>query len=189
MNAGFTVFVRRQALLPSRWRSWIALSAVAIVLAGCGDGGTMDLREFIEEARQRQGRVEPLPAFEQPQVYTYAALDRRDPFVPERREAIVMSSASEGTDVAPNADRPREALEAYPLDALSMLGTLVFEDATWGLVKAPDGIVHRIRAGNHLGQNYGKVKAIQSHRLLLTEIVPDGLGGWEEREASLAMNP
>ena len=159
-----------------------------LLLTACGDSSTGDLRQFVEEAQQRQGRVQPLPEFKPVETYTYAAFSLRDPFGGWSQEAGQTAQARTGNGVSPDVNRRREVLEGYPLDALRMLGMLEFQNATWGLVKAPDGIVHRVRLGNHLGQNYGKVKAIQAQRLTLTEIVPDGLGGWEEREAFLAMN-
>ena len=160
----------------------------ALILAACSDSGTSDLRQFVEEAKQRQGRVEALPEFAPVQTHVYVADSLRDPFTSETRETIAETAARSGGGLAPDVRRRKEVLESYPLDSLSMLGTLEFQNSTWGLVKAPDGVVHRVRTGNHLGQNYGKVKAIQAQRVLLTEIVPDGLGGWEERDATLVMN-
>ena len=69
-----------------------------------------------------------------------------------------------------------------------MMGTLEFKKSSWGLVKAPDGIVYRVKPGNYLGQNYGRILDVQEKKIVLTEIVPDGLGGWEERQAALAVN-
>jgi type IV pilus assembly protein PilP len=161
---------------------------LALILTACSDSGTSDLREFVAEAKQRQGRVEPLPEFTPVQTHVYAVNELRDPFTSDSREMLVQAAAKSSNGVAPDLRRRKDVLESYPLDSLSMLGTLEFQNSTWGLVKAPDGVVHRIRPGTYMGQNYGKVKAIQAQRVLLTEIVPDGLGGWEEREAFLAMN-
>lgn len=169
-------------------RALALVPGLVLLLSACGDGGMSDLREFVDEAKQRQGRVEPLPEFRMVETYSYSAFTLRDPFGAWNPAPRAAAQERAGNGVMPNVDRRREVLEAYPLDTLRMLGTLEFQNATWGLVKAPDGVVHRVRPGNHLGQNYGKVKAIQAQRLTLTEIVPDGLGGWEEREAYLAMN-
>lgn len=170
--------------------AWPLLTAATLILTACSDGGTGDLRRFVDEAKQRPGKVEPLPQFASVETYTYSAFNLRDPFgsgvESEVRTASAQARSANG--VAPDVSRRKEVLESYPLDSLLMLGTLKYQDTTWGLVKAPDGIVHRVRTGHHMGQNYGKVKAVQAQRLTLTEIVPDGLGGWEEREAYLAMN-
>jgi type IV pilus assembly protein PilP len=178
---GFMVSVRARA------RHLLVIPALAL-LGACSDSGVGDLNQFVSEAKQREGRVEPLPEFKPVETYAYAAASLRDPFGSLSEDTKLAAQARNSSGISPDVSRRKETLETYPLDALRMLGMLKFQDATWGLIKAPDGIVHRVRTGNHLGQNYGKVKAIQAQRLTLTEIVPDGLGGWEEREAYLAMN-
>lgn len=178
---GFMVGVRARA------RHLLIVPALAL-LGACSDSGVGDLHQFVSDAKQREGRVEPLPEFSPVETYAYSAFSLRDPFGSWSEDTKLATQARSSNGISPDVSRRKEVLETYPLDTLRMLGTLKFQEATWGLVKAPDGIVHRIRTGNHLGQNYGKVKAIQAQRLTLTEIVPDGLGGWEEREAYLAMN-
>ncbi|MDR2877610.1 MAG: pilus assembly protein PilP [Chromatiales bacterium] len=171
--------------------AWPLLVSSTLLLAACGDSSTSDLHEFVAEAKQRPGKVEPLPQFSAVETYAYSAVNLRDPFGGTGADLELKTASAQDKGqggLSPDINRRKEALESYPLDSLLMLGTLKYQDTTWGLVKAPDGIVHRVRAGYHLGQNYGKVKAIQAQRLTLTEIVPDGLGGWEEREAYLAMN-
>lgn len=172
-----------------RYRLSRLLAALPLLLVGaCSDSGVDDLRVFVEEAKQRQGRVEPLPEFPAVETYVYAAQALRDPFGAWSPDPQGDAGARADNGIVPDTARPREVLEGYPLDTLRMLGTVRYQEATWGLVKAPDGVVHRVRSGNHMGQNYGKVTAIEARRLSLVEIVPDGLGGWEKRETSLAMN-
>jgi len=48
--------------------------------------------------------------------------------------------------------------------------------------------VHRVTAGNHLGQAEGKITDITPAKITLIEIVPDSLGGYMERPAALALN-
>jgi len=69
-----------------------------------------------------------------------------------------------------------------------MVGTLEQQGQSWGLVLASDGTIHRVQPNNYLGQNHGKIKQISEFETELTEIVPDGLGGWMERPASLALS-
>ena len=54
-------------------------------------------------------------------------------------------------------------------------------------MKANDGVIHRVQAGNYLGQNFGKITAIQDHQINLAEWVATTTGKWREREASLAL--
>jgi type IV pilus assembly protein PilP len=83
--------------------------------------------------------------------------------------------------------RPREYLEQFPLDTLKMVGTLRLRGGNYGLVQTKDGLIHRVLPGNHLGQNDGRVMGVTDAKITLIEIVPDGLGGYLERPAALAL--
>jgi type IV pilus assembly protein PilP len=158
-----------------------------LLLAGCHNNGMSDLRQFVEEAKQKKGRVAPLPQFKPVETFTYEDSGLRDPFG-TAGPLNARLAQDKGAGPMPDTHRRKEILESYPLDALHMLGTLEFKDTKWGLIQAPDGIVYRIKPGNHIGQNYGKVEMIHDNKITLVEIVPDGLGGWLERNAYLAIN-
>jgi type IV pilus assembly protein PilP len=83
---------------------------------------------------------------------------------------------------------PREYLEEFPLDSLRMVGTINMNNAMYGLISTTDGAVHRVRIGEYLGQNHGRITAISETRIDLTEIIPDGTGGWTERRAGVALS-
>ena len=68
-----------------------------------------------------------------------------------------------------------------------MVGTFKVGNNFYGLVQSKDGLVHKVQPGNYLGQNDGKVTEITGSRISLVEIIPDGLGGYIERPASLAL--
>ena len=69
-----------------------------------------------------------------------------------------------------------------------MMGTLERDGARPGPSCAdPDTIIHRISVGNYIGKNHGKIIGISEDRIELKEIVPDGQGGWTERDAALAL--
>jgi type IV pilus assembly protein PilP len=87
--------------------------------------------------------------------------------------------------VRPNSNRNREHLEQFSLDTLAMVGTMRISGRNFALIKTRDGVVHRVLAGNYLGQNEGRVVAIEPSKITLTEIVTDGLGGFMERPATL----
>jgi len=148
------------------------------LLAGCSSGDA-DLNAFIRKVQAEPGgRVEPLPEVQPYEAFTYADQNLRSPFVP------TLSGAS---SVRPDSHRPREFLEQYSLDTLKMVGTLDMGGVNYGLVLAGDGRVHRVLIGNHMGQNDGVITAISPARIALTEIVPDGLGGYVQRPAALAL--
>ena len=170
-------------------RSVWLLSLTALVTA-CGGGETQDLRQYTEQVRARQNtHVEPLPEFKPYETYLYQASELRSPFQPSNGGApddILAESSNSG--VRPDSNRPREALEAFPLDTLRMVGTLDQDGESWALVRTNDGTIHRVQPGNHLGQNHGRIVNVTEYEIELVEIVPDGLGGWVERQASLALS-
>ena len=168
------------ALLHKRFAPLLlaAGAAGALLLAGCSSGDS-DLNSFIKRVKAVPGgRVEPLPEIKPYEAFTYSDQNLRSPFVP------TMSGAN---TVRPDAHRVREFLEQYSLDTLKMVGTLTLGGSHYGLVLASDGRVHRVVIGNHMGQNDGTITDISASKISLTEIVPDGLGGYVERPAALAL--
>ena len=87
-----------------------------------------------------------------------------------------------------DVNRPREFLEQFSLDTLRMVGTVRLKGRFYGLVQTNDGLVHRVLPGNHLGQSDGRITAIEEARISVVEIVPDGMGGFIERPAGLALS-
>jgi type IV pilus assembly protein PilP len=163
----------------------LATAVAALTLTACG-GSHDDLRAYIDEVKARPGgRIEPLPQVQPAPTYTYEPGIRRSPFTPDTPQRRVSNdpNAVQG----PDRDRPREFLEQFPLDTLRMVGTLADRRASFGLVQTTDGLVHRVTVGNHLGQNYGRVIAISDSEIRLVEIIPDGLGGFLERPAAIAL--
>ncbi|HEX7374657.1 MAG TPA: pilus assembly protein PilP [Steroidobacteraceae bacterium] len=150
-------------------------------LAGCSND--MDeLHAKIDEIKNRPSRgIEPLPEVKPYETFDYAATDQRSPF-----EAGVPASVANG--IRPDSNRPREFLEQFSLDTLRMVGTLKLQGRVFGLVQTRDGLVHRVLPGNHVGQNDGRITAIEDGKISLTEIVPDGTGGFIERPAALALS-
>jgi type IV pilus assembly protein PilP len=153
----------------------------ALSLAGCGSG-LDDLRGEIEKAKARPGgRIEPLPEVVPYESYAYSQSGERSPFL--------QSAAGEAPGgPRPDSKRAREYLEQFPLDTLRMVGTLKLGGSNYGLVQTKDGLIHRVVPGNHLGQNDGRVTSINDARIAVIEIVPDGLGGYIERQAALALS-
>lgn len=162
----------------------IALAAAVLATAAGCSGGMDELHAKIDEIKSRPGgRIEPLPEVKAYETFAYPSAGERSPFVPG-----VPSTASGPNAVRPDVSRPREFLEQFSLDTLRMVGTLKLGGQNFGLVKTKDGLVHRVLPGNHLGQSEGKIVSIEPSKISLVEIVPDGLGGYMERPASLALN-
>jgi len=171
----------RPALLP--------VLCLALLAAGCDGNKDAELSQWIADVKARKGpRIEPLPEVKPYEPYTYVVDERRNPFTPsgsDRPEDRVAASASNG--LKPDLNRNREALEGFPLDSLQMLGIIRIGASTYALVQAPDNIVYRASVGSYLGQNYGRINAINETEVALTELIPDGFGGWVKRSASLAL--
>jgi type IV pilus assembly protein PilP len=160
-----------------------ALSTAA--LAACGGEEHSDLREFVKESDKMQGgRIPPLPEVKPYEPFTYNAYDLTDPFKPRKIEPP-KSTAKGG--LQPDLNRPREALEAFPLENLAMVGTLQQKGQVFALIRAPDKGLYRVTSGNYLGQNFGRIVGITETDIKLKEIVQDSSGNWEEKEQSLQL--
>ena len=157
---------------------------LAVLMVGCA-GDTSDLQEYIAEVKQRPGgRIEPLPQIKPYEGLRYRADDRRSPFVPEQRAAA--SASPKGPK--PVENRNKEYLEQFPLDTLSMVGTLVRENQTYALVQTADRLVHRVVPGNYIGQNDGRIVSIDESGIQVEELVPDGIGGFFKRTAAVGID-
>lgn len=171
--------------LPKQIIQTTAILALTILSAGCSQDNS-DLLNFIEQTKSKHvGSVQPLPQFKPYKNFTYSAAELRDPFEAafeeEQKENNVQSS------LRPNIQRPKEPLESFPLDTLRMVGILEQNQQVWGLIKDPNNVVHRVQAGNYAGQNEGQIILVSEQQIDLIEIIPDGLGAYIEREASLAI--
>ena len=140
-------------------------------------------------------RFEPLPEIKPYEAYAYqSSVGARNPFklfyiikpVEIDDEALVDDGLTEEME-REIRNRNREELEQFELDSLRMVGTIDDENNNWGIILDPNGIVHRVKVGNYVGLNIGKIINIYEDRVELREIVQDSDGRWEEREAGLAL--
>ena len=155
-------------------------------LGACG-ADMDDLDQYINEVKARPGgRIDPLPEITPYEVFTYTADEQglRSPFVPD--SPLVTDGPGDGS-TRPDPDRSREFLEGFPLDTLRMVGTLVLSDTTYGLIQTSDGLIHRVVPGNYMGQNDGRIVAINDSAIELIEIISDGIGGYLERDAAVSL--
>lgn len=161
--------------------SWM----LAIGLTGCAGDDLTDLQAYVAEVKARQkGSVEPLPEVKTVEPFVFNAEDLRNPFVIDEK-AQETEEEKIASSIRPDINRPKEELESYELDTLRMVGTVDWQGSLWGLVKATDGTIHRVRVGNHMGKNFGKIVNIKENLIELVEIISDSPGAWRERKASL----
>jgi type IV pilus assembly protein PilP len=155
-----------------------------LVLSACGSNEGDDLDKFIQESgKDLRGKVEPLPEvtpFQPVEFNKDGALN--DPFKP--RKAQTQKTGG----LQPDLNRPREAMEAFPLESLKYVGNLQKGKLKYALIRAPDNAVSQLTIGNYLGQNLGIVVDITDNELKIKEIVQDELSGdWVERAASITL--
>ncbi len=166
-------------------RVLLLISAVA-VLPGCSKD-LSDLEQYRNEILARPGgRIEPLPQIKPYENFDYADQGRRSPFEPDVESTTAVSANSGG--LRPDPNRKREFLEDFPLDSLRMVGTLNMRNELIGLVQDPDGLIHQVRPGEYAGQNHGRIVALDDSEIKIVEIISDGLGGWIERPAAIALS-
>ena len=161
----------------------VLLASFAVGLTACSSADD-ELSRFIEDTRKEPGgRVEPIPEVKPYETFVFAAAEMRSPFIPGGN-----GGGAGGAGLRPDSKRNREFLEQFSLDTLKMVGTLKLGGRMYGLVQTKDGLVHRVSDGNYMGQADGKITDIAPGKITLTEIVPDGLGGYMERPAALGLN-
>jgi type IV pilus assembly protein PilP len=167
----------------------ILLTGVAL-LAACGGEEQSELRqELTAMTKDLRGRVDPLPQVRSYEPVPYKGESMLDPFVPGR---IVVSQAATGGGgggggVQPDLNRPKEPLEAFPLEAVQMVGTLAQNKDTYALVRAGNNLF-RVKKGNYMGQNFGVITAIDEGQISLKEVVQDSGGDWVERTTTVQMS-
>jgi type IV pilus assembly protein PilP len=164
-------------------RTFSVLLLATLALAGCGSGQS-DLLKYIDQVKARPGgRIDPLPQIMPYEMFAYEASNLRSPFVPDKP-----AGRGGAAGPRPEATRPKEYLEQFSIDTLKMAGTLSQGGSTYGLVQTQDGLLHRVRAGNYVGQYDGRVVAVTQSEIQIEELVPDGTGGFYKRSAAIALD-
>ena len=155
------------------------------LLAACGGEKHSDLRQFVKDADNLpRGRIPPLPEVKPYSPVEYTAYDLTDPFKPRKIEPPKGTTVAGG--IQPDVNRRREPLEAYPLEALKMVG-VIKQKGFFALVKGPDNSLFQVKSGNYLGQNFGRITEISDTAIKLKEIVQDSNGNWEEKDQTLLL--
>ncbi len=163
-----------------------AASLLLGVLVGC-TSGTEEVEQWVKQEKAKKGQpLQPPPVIKTFETfeYTLKAPDDRDPF------NVPLDKEDEEAKVAgprPDRNRTPEPLEAFPLDGLRMVGTLGSPTAPEGLLKDPEGVIRRVKPGDYIGQNYGRITAINESQIELVELVANDTGGWVERQTTIAL--
>jgi type IV pilus assembly protein PilP len=164
-------------------RAALLLTLSLPLLAACGGESHKDLQDWMrEQGKGVRGKLDAVPEIRPYEPFVYNDFDLPDPFKPRKIEPAKTDATSK---LAPDLNRRREPLEAFPLESLAMVGTLAKGKTLYGLVKTPERDLYQVRAGQHLGQNYGVIVAIGETEIKLKELMQDGAGDWSERSSTL----
>lgn len=164
----------------------ILVIALGLMLAACEGEQFGDLKaELKDKTKDLRGKIEPLPVVKAYEPVPYKVFDQTDPFSSSKIE-LVTKSASGGGGLKPDFNRPKEPLEAYPLESLKMVGVLQQRKASFALVKADVGL-YRVKVGNYMGQNFGLITTITESQIQLRELIQDPAGDWTERQSTLQL--
>jgi type IV pilus assembly protein PilP len=173
-----------------RINGWLVLVA-SLALSACASSEREELQTWMAQERANaKPRIQPL---EEPKSFTpqaYLGSDGMDPFNPMKLMQVLRRESAQANAntslIAAELNRRKEPLEAEPLDAMTMVGSLDKKGTPTALVRVGN-LLYQVRVGNYLGQNYGKITRITETSIQLREIVQDGSGDWIERNSTLEL--
>ena len=161
----------------------LLIPAALVLVAGCSSE-IDELKQFVRDSDKGiPRRVEPLPAVKPFEPFAYEGFDLPDPFKPRK---LTPPKEGGGGGIAPDLNRRKEPLEAFPLEQLKMVGTLSQGKDTYAIVRA-DKTLYRVKKGNYMGQNFGLITDVTENEIKLKEIVQDSAGDWAERQSVLPL--
>jgi len=165
----------------------LALLLVGALLAGC-EGDTQELKDWMDQQRREvKPSVPPLAAPKKFTPVPYANAQQVDPFSLQKLSVALKQEARQPSSLlAAEVSRRKEPLEAYPLDAMSMVGSVTKAGVPFALLRV-DNLLYQVKAGDYLGQNYGRILRITETEVALREVVQDAAGEWTERTATLQL--
>ena len=171
--------------LGSSIKRFIITSGI-LMLSACGASDLSDLERFVSDKKERAGGlIEPVPTFAAYEAFAYSAHGMRSPF-DRPVEVVQLAALRLRSTVAPDRTRAREFLEQFPIDSLMLVGKLKRQSVEWALLRDPSGGIHRVREGNYVGPDHGKVVDVGDNYVAIMEIVTDGTtNGWVERPRTL----
>jgi type IV pilus assembly protein PilP len=164
----------------------IYIALASILLTGCGGDEFQDLRDFVKNSgADMRGKIEPPPEVKPYEYFAYNnETNLPDPFKPRKPE--LRSGGGTGIN-QPDFNRPKEALEEFPLESLKMVGYLYMNKVGYAVIRATDNKLYRVKAGNHIGMNFGLIEEVTDTQVKIKETVQDSSGDWTERMSSLQL--
>jgi type IV pilus assembly protein PilP len=172
---------------PSVFALCASLLVVGLLLAGCG-GDQDELQQWMEQQkREVKPNVEPLSAPKKFNPQPYVAMNSVEPFSTQKLTVALKQEARQPNSLlAAEINRRKEPLEAYPVDSMAMVGSVLRNGQPYALLRV-DNLLYQVKQGDYLGQNYGKITKISETNVAYREIVQDAAGEWIERNSALQL--
>jgi len=165
-----------------------AAALLCAILAPACSGEQEELQQWMEQQkREVKPNVQPLSEPKKFNPQPYAAVTGVEPFSTQKLTVALKQEARQPNSLlAAEINRRKEPLEAYPLDSMTMVGSLTREGRPYALLRV-DNLLYQVKLGDYLGQNYGKITRITETDISLREIVQDAAGEWIERTTALQL--
>jgi len=165
----------------------LLLALMVALLMGC-QANDESLTDFIREVETQARRdVEKLKPAEPYVAIAYEPKVQRSPFELPREATIATQPVARKDCWQPPSRSRTGKLEKFPLSQLRLKGVIGMGNTVSGLVQAPNGTVYKVKPGEYIGRNNGKVTHVSHTYLLINETLPDGLGCWQKRKVKLAL--
>ena len=170
------------ALQPGRFLGFAALLTVTL-LAAC-EAENQELQVWMEQQRREvRPQVQALAAPKKFDPVPYANAQQIDPFSTQKLSvAIKQETRQPNSMLAAELNRRKEPLESFPIDSMSMVGSVSKAGKPFALLKV-ENLLYQVKLGDYLGQNYGLTET----EVALREIVQDAAGEWTERPVTLPL--
>lgn len=166
--------------------SSLLVLSLCLGLAACSGGEHEDVKAWMRDAsKDLKANVPPLPEIKPYPIVAYDANDLVPPFAASKIEPDKRASGG-GAGPRPDLNRRREPLEAYPLESLKMVGSLL-QGKTKQAVILADKTYYQVKVGNYMGQNFGVITGISETEVSLKELVEDSNGDWSERTSTMQL--
>ncbi len=171
----------------TKYSRLVSVLFAAMLLTSCAGSDYEDIDEFMADVRaQPKPPIDPIPPVKRIPTFAYDSAALRAPFDRplEQKPDMVVDS---GDVEPPDERRVKEHLEKFNLESLSMVGTMEQHDVLWILIQDSNGGVYRVKEGNYLGRNHGRIIEAEAGNVSVLEKVPNGRGSWFERPRTLKL--
>ncbi|MDC8785481.1 pilus assembly protein PilP [Paucibacter sp. hw1] len=158
------------------------------MLLGACSADMDELSQWMEQQkRDAHPTVTPLVAPKKFLPQPYEAAGGVDPFSAQKLSvAIKQEAAQPNSLLTAEMNRRREPLESYPLDSMSMVGSITRQGARYALLRV-DNLLYQVKTNDYLGLNFGRIMKISETDITLREVVQDAAGEWVERSSTLQL--